>query len=136
MKKRHLIIIIAAVCCGVFVNVFVILATVTIFLSSQIYNVHQAIIETSHSYEPMTMNSKDGSYILQTERYEDESGVYASFIIMTQDTRNIVFECPDRYRTMDLKGIYWGDEEYSVVVESGDVGTIIYRYQDNSWEVS
>ena len=93
--------------------------------------VHQGIIEQSKSYEPETIFSFDNKYAMQTLKYEDETGIYASFIIELCDTGEQIFLCPDKYRTMDLKSITWADESYNIIVVSGDVGTINYCFVDN-----
>ena len=95
--------------------------------------IHLQIVENSKNYQPETFISFDNKYILQTLKYEDESGAYANFAIQYFDTEESVFLCPDKYRTMDLKSIAWDEASYTVIVVSADVGTIYYCFVDNLW---
>lgn len=94
---------------------------------------HQTVIENAHKYKPYYVESFDGKYVLQTEKIEDNTGVYASFHIAIKETNEIVFKSNENYRTMDLKTISWSENSLNVIVESGDVGSIIYLYDDNKW---
>jgi hypothetical protein len=88
-------------------------------------NIHKEIIEAAHAYEPYSLASDNGAYILQTEKTEDDTGVYVSFFVALNGG-SVVFRCPDKYRAMDLKSIAWGGDSREIVVVSSDVGT--YRY--------
>ena len=88
-------------------------------------NAYKAIIEAAYAYEPYSLVSADGAYTLQTERIDEDTGVYLSFFI-TLNNGSLVFRCPDKYRAMDLKSITWSEDSREVVVVSSDVGT--YRY--------
>jgi hypothetical protein len=92
---------------------------------------HREIIENAHSYEPTSILSSDERFILKTERIEDESRIYVSFSVLLNAKE--IYRCPDKYRTMDLKSIDWDSDSYNVIVQSGDVGTIVYYYQNNNW---
>ena len=102
------------------------LAVYLILLTTQ-----REIIQTAHSYQPYSMASADGKYVLQTEKIEEKEGVSASFSITSADT--MVYKCPDKYRTMDLKSIAWDKNSLDVVVQSKDVGNYRYVYENGNW---
>jgi hypothetical protein len=99
-----------------------------------LFSAQRGINETASAYKPVAILSFDEKYRLQTERLEDETGVYASFSIYLHKTHDKIYICPDQYRTMDLESIDWEGETYNVVVQSGDIGTVVYVYDDDSWE--
>ena len=120
MKKRFLII-----------STITVVIVVAIFLVScrlLLCIIHSEIVEQSRAYEGATILSYDEGYILQTERIDDESGVYASFSVLLATTNEVLYICPDKFRTSDLKGIDWDGASYNVIVSSGDVGTLIYPF--------
>lgn len=98
------------------------------------FMVHQSIIEESHAYQPQTIISSDGEYVLKTHRIEDSTGIYASFSVILMDTQEEIFTCQARYRTMDLKSISWDDATHDIIIKSGDIGSISYRFVNNTWE--
>ena len=93
--------------------------------------VHKEIIDNSKMFKPYSVTSEDGHYILLTEKIERITGTYATFNIISVDDNEIVYKCPNDYRTMDLKSIDW--DKLDVVVESSDVGKILYEYKDGKW---
>lgn len=121
--KKFFIILIPIVCGLLLVSYFYILPLF----------IHQSIIENAHEYKPYSVGSFDGKYILQTEKKEESTGVYATFHIVMKETNENVFNCSDNFRTMDLKSISWGENSLNVIVESGDVGTIKYAFNKNKW---
>jgi len=94
---------------------------------------HQGIINEARNYQTETLVSFDNKYTLQTLKYEEETGTYASFAIESRDTGERLFICPDKYRTMDLKSISWEDGSYTVAIKSGDVGTMYYCNVNGLW---
>ena len=120
MKKRFIIII------GTITVIIAVTVLLVYFLLP--FSIHSEIIEQSRAYEEATLFSVDERYILHTERIDDESGVFASFSVLLAATNEILYICPDKYRTIDLKGIDWDGASHNVIVSSGDVGTIIYPF--------
>jgi hypothetical protein len=97
-----------------------------------LFSVHKGIIDEGRNYEPYSVVSKDGEFLLKTKKVVDETGTYATFIIETVDEKEILFECPEKYRTYDLKSIEW--DSLNIIVDSSDVGTITYKFVNNTWE--
>ena len=89
------------------------------------------IVENGHDYEPYSATSADGKYLLKTNRLYEKTGAYVTFVIEIVDSQKVVFQCSDRYRAYDLKSITW--DSLNVIVVSGDVGTITYRFTGDSW---
>ena len=118
MKKRLLIIIpIAVSALAIMVFFFILLLT------------HGKIIEQAKDYEPCSIASFDEAYFLNTQKViDDKTGTYVNSNIIETETKAVLFECPDRYRAVDLKSIDWDRDTYDVIVVSGDVGTVVYKY--------
>lgn len=95
---------------------------------------HRTIIEASSNFQLESVQSRDGKYLLIPHDAEDSSQAYTTFTIETTDTREMVYHCPDRYRNMDLKSIAWEDRTLDVRIQSGDVGTILYAFDNGTWE--
>ena len=93
---------------------------------------YKSIIEAAHNFPSSSTISSDGKYLLETIVLTEESGTYATFIIETGDGQSVIFECQEKYRTLDLKYIEW-DSLNNVVVESADVGTITYKFENEKW---
>jgi hypothetical protein len=80
--------------------------------------------------------SADGKYLLQTEKVDGTTGVYASFSVQSLSNQAVIFRCYDRYRTTDLKAIEWAADSNDIVVNSADVGTITYQHKNGTWAIS
>lgn len=104
----------------------------TIFINCAYNKNTSGIIETVHGYEPHSLVSNDGDYVLQTEKIEDDTGVYVSFFIALKDGP-VVFRCPEKYRAMDVKTITWAEGSNDVVVTSFDERTYRYIYKYVDW---
>ena len=118
MKIKTLIIIFA-----------VVLICVAIFYCI-LHSTHKQIIDGRKSYEPQSIFSEDGQFLLITEKVEESTGTYATFRIEDVNRQETIFECPNKYRTWDLKSIKW--KSFDVVVDSSDVGTITYKYNSGN----
>lgn len=99
-----------------------------------LFMVNKSIVEQSHNYQPQSIISFDGKYILQTHKIEDDTSIYATFSVELQDTQQKIFNCSDRYRTADLKLVSWVDNTLDIIVKSGDVGSISYQFVNDTWK--
>lgn len=122
MKKRYL-----------FISIPIILMIAAYFFILP-FVLHQSIVKEAHDFQPQSVFSFDMKYTLQIKKIEDDTGVYATFSVELNDTREEIFSCQDRYRTMDLKSISWGDTALDILVVSGDVGSILYQFDNGAWE--
>ena len=96
MKKRFLII-------GIPIAVSALAVIIYFFI---LFSAHGKIIEQAKDYESYSIASFDEAYVLNTQKgIDDKTGVYFTFNIIETKTKAVLFECPDRYRAMDLKSI-------------------------------
>lgn len=124
-RRKHAIIIAALLC------LLAVLFVVVLFYLFPLLSLHINNIVESHEYTPHSIASYDEKYLLTTQKItEGETGTFATFIITDAETERVLFECPDRYRTIDLKFIDWDEDSYNIVVISGDVGTVRYSAED------
>jgi len=122
LKKTYLFIALLIILCAIGVYYFIVP-----------FIAHRGIINEARDYRTEALISFDDKYILQTLKFEEETGTYASFTVESRDTGEKLFTCPDKYRTTDLKSISWEDGSLTVVIKSSDVGTIHYFYVDGLW---
>lgn len=74
----------------------------------------------------------NGEFVLKTNLYEADSIEFMSFNIENTNDE-IVFESDGGWRTFDLHGIYFADNSNDVIVDTGDVGKIIFEYNGETW---
>lgn len=92
-----------------------------------------ALVEEATHYEPVSL-VKD-SYLLQTERRNIGGGAYVTFTIRLQPSGELLYTCPQLYRSWDLRAIGWSQEGYDVIVRTGERGVAVYRYSDGGWRL-
>ncbi len=74
----------------------------------------------------------NGKFVLKTNLYEADGIEFMSFRI--EDMKGeVVFDCDGGWRTFDLHGIKFIDNTNDVIVDSGDVGEIIFEYKGKTW---
>ncbi len=74
----------------------------------------------------------NGEFVLKTNLYEDDDIEFMSFYI--ENTKGqIVFDSDGGWRTWDLHGIKFIDNTNDVIVDTGDVGEIIFEYNGKTW---
>ena len=95
-----------------------------------IFSAQNFFLKGGESFQVCEIFSENQQFILKTEKIIDNTGTYVSFLIKDVYD-NVLYECPDKFRIMDLKYIKW--DSLNVVVESGDVGTITYLYNNGKW---
>ncbi len=126
MKKKIIAIILA-------VFLISVIATGVVY-GDEIFGVmtHRAIFGAYDDYPIQT--KERGDYILESTRYATDNDVVVySFVIKDKKSEEIVFECPDVWRSWDLKYIGFIGDGLDILVTSGDVGSTGYRYENGSW---
>ncbi len=88
-------------------------------------------MEGAENYPEQTFLSDNGDFMLCTHSVSEDDTNYVTFYIKEVSDDNIVFQCEDKYRAYDLKGVEW--DNMNVVVKSGDVGEVMYLYEDGAW---
>ena len=109
---------------------FVFIALVICFYKNVIVLTHVSIIEGGENFQTEETFSENQQFVLKTEKLEDNTGTYVSFIIKDFDG-NTVYICPNKFRARDLKYIKW--DSLNVVVKSGDIGIVTYIYENGNW---
>lgn len=94
------------------------------------FYVQKSILNETQDYTEYEIPSDGNNYFLKTEKVIVDNIVYVTFNIK-EPTGKIIYNCSDKYRVFDLKDIKW--ESFDIVVESSDVGTIIYKYENGTW---
>lgn len=121
------------------VNYIIIFATL-VFVAFRVYklcvvvqynNIQEKILDGADKYKEYELWSNDNRYILETKKVITDNIKCATFIIKNSKG-GIIYNCADNYRIFDLKDIKW--DSYNVIVESSDVGTKIYKYENGSWK--
>ena len=93
--------------------------------------VHFQILQSAHSYEE-TRETKSG-YTLITYVETDDPVPLVTFKILDEN-QNLVFQPDGRWRATDLKSIAFSDDSLDVLVDSADVGAVIYYYGSCGWK--
>lgn len=81
MKKRTLFIVVPIVLISIVGGCFFVYPVV----------VHHNIIHDSHNYQPQSLPSFDETYVLQTQKLEEDAGVYVSFAVIVGNTQKKIF---------------------------------------------
>ncbi len=74
----------------------------------------------------------NGEFVLKTNLYEADGIEFMSFHIENAKGE-IVFDSDGGWRTRDLRGIRFVDNTNDVIVDTGDIGEIIYEYNGETW---
>ena len=79
------------------------------------------------AFEPYQSTSPNGAWILDVRKVEDEdSGMsFAAIRVLSAETGETLYDCPDRWRLWDLHGIDWLCDG-TILVDSSDTGTARY----------
>ena len=77
--------------------------------------------------------SFDGQYTLVEEWRRADNHVMEAHISVEDAAGEVVYICPDVYRTWDYHGTQWGADSLDIYAISGDIGTCRYRYEDGTW---
>jgi len=89
---------------------------------------------TDSSYKCVE-TEKDNFVLSPYEIYDSESDMkFNSFVVKSKDSNTEIFSCPDKYRSYDLHSICFAEDSCDIIVSSGDVGDIVYKYEDGIWQ--
>lgn len=82
---------------------------------------------TGDAFEPYQSTSPNGAWILDVRKVEDEdSGMsFAAIRVLSAETGEKFYDCPDRWRLWDLHGIDWLCDG-TILVDSSDTGMARY----------
>ena len=137
MKKRKIII----VATSVVVSVLVAAILVAVSYNFILYYSHWAIKDSAEAlaeyYSDFSLE-KDGYTLKTSIVQDDEYGDYLYFTV-SDSGENIIFDSRENnnsnWRISDFKSIKFADDSLDVIVESGDVGTSIFKKDGNGWNL-
>lgn len=122
MKKKIVVVVL------IIVSVFVI-GIVGVEARYQYY--HGGLPSGKGRYADETVEN-NGEFVLKTNVYEDSDIEFMSFCIENKKGE-VVFDSNGGWRTWDLHGIKYINDSNDVIVDTGDVGEIIYEYNGKTW---
>lgn len=84
------------------------------------------------SFSPDKTNSYDNKYyaIQSVEEADDVRYIVVS-IYTTQNDEFVSSFTPARAR--DFWGVCWENDTYNIWIQSGDIGVLCYKYQEDKW---
>ena len=88
------------------------------------------------AFEPYQSTSPNGAWILDVRKVEDEdSGMaFAAIRVLSAETGETLYDCPDRWRLWDLHGIDWLCDG-TILVDSSDTGMARYSADtEGAWQ--
>ena len=77
------------------------------------------------AFEPYQSTSPNGAWILDVRKEEDGGMSFAAIRVLSAETGETLYDCPDRWRLWDLHGIDWLCDG-TILVDSSDTGTARY----------
>lgn len=93
---------------------------------------HREIVSDYDDYP--IKNIEQNNYILESTRQEADDGIVLySFVIKDKTSKDIIYKCPDAWRSWDLKYIGFIGDGLDILVASADVGETYYNYADSEW---
>ncbi|MBE7064298.1 MAG: hypothetical protein E7384_00565 [Ruminococcaceae bacterium] len=89
---------------------------------------------TDDSFECVE-TEKNGFVLKPYETYDESLDMkFVSFKICEKSSGEEMFICQDRYRSYDLHSVSFAGDSCDIIVSSGDVGDIVYKYEYESWQ--
>ena len=77
------------------------------------------------AFEPYQSTSPNGAWILDVRKEEDGGMSFAAIRVLSAETGETLYDCPDRWRLWDLHGIDWLCDG-TILVDSSDTGMARY----------
>lgn len=74
-------------------------------------------------------SESNDDFVLKTKEVVYDDGLRAvTFYVEDADGKR-VYECGDAWRLWDFKGVHFQTGSNNIIVESGDIGTVMYKYR-------
>lgn len=78
---------------------------------------------------PYTQYSEsNGDFVLKTKEIVYDDGMKAVTYYVENTEGKCIYECDSAWRLWDFKGVHFQTGSNNIIVESGDVGTVMYKY--------
>ena len=89
---------------------------------------------TGDAFEPYQSTSPNGAWILDVRKEEDGGTSVAAIRVLSAETGETLYDCPERWRLWDLHGIDWLCDG-TIAVDSSDAGADYYGAdEDGAWQ--
>ena len=86
------------------------------------------------AFEPYQSTSPNGAWILDVRKEEDGGMSFAAIRVLSAETGETLYDCPDRWRLWDLHGIDWLCDG-TILVDSSDTGMARYGADtEGAWQ--
>jgi hypothetical protein len=56
-----------------------------------------------------------------------------TFIVVDANDNSMIYKCEKSWRVFDFKNVYFQEDSFDIIVETGDVGTITYKFNSGTW---
>ena len=124
MRKRYFLLALALAC----------------FLSLSAYAESLSALEAlapgaaGDAFEPYQSTSPNGAWMLDVHKEEDGGMSFAAIRVLSAETGEKFYDCPDRWRLWDLHGIDWLCDG-TILVDSSDTGMARYGADtEGAWQ--
>ena len=89
---------------------------------------------TDDAFAPYQSTSPNGTWILDVRKEEDDGAPFAAIRVLSAETGETLYDCPDRWRLWDLHGIDWLCDG-TILVDSSDTGMARYGADtEGAWQ--
>ena len=86
------------------------------------------------AFEPYQSTSPNGAWMLDVRKEEDGGASVAAIRVLSAETGETLYDCPDRWRLWDLHGIDWLCDG-TILVDSSDTGMARYSADtEGAWQ--
>ena len=86
------------------------------------------------AFEPYQSTSPNGAWMLDVRKEEDGGMSFAAIRVLSAETGETLYDCPDRWRLWDLHGIDWLCDG-TILVDSSDTGMARYGADtEGAWQ--
>ena len=73
-------------------------------------------------------SESNDDFVLKTKEVVYDDGLRAVTFYVEDTDGKRVYECGDAWRLWDFKGVHFQTGSNNIIVESGDIGTVMYKY--------
>lgn len=126
----------------IFLIIVSLIVIVTTVFYASLFLTHSNILETRDQNAEYYSNysiEKSG-FVLKTKVLEDDDIKSIAFTVSSSNENKVVFDSYNEenhysWRLIDFKGIKFAEDSLDIIVESSDVGTYRFRFDENNWHL-
>ena len=86
---------------------------------------------TAEKYSSYIVEKDD--YIIKTYISTENDMDFVKFKVVDDKTNEVLFSTDRKWRVIDFKKIEFKNNSYDIIVESGDVGTTVFKHDGKDW---